>query len=727
MHPNTSWLKSVLKKIYFGLVDVFLFLALIGRNSRIFAKNVLVLTSKSKAAISMIRIWQLQLKLKLFGRPTRIIKVSTVVMFLLSIATTAVVAYQVFENLPSPKELMQRKVPASTKIYDRNGNLLYKIYRDENRTPVKLSGIPQITRDATLAVEDAEFYKHNGFSPKAIVRAFIKNIKEGRLTGGSTITQQLVKNTLLSPEKTVLRKLKEIALSIQVETTYSKDEILEMYLNEVSYGNSAYGIQEAAQTYFGKDVGQLDIAESALLAGLPKSPTFYSPFGSDPSKAKDRQMQVLALMHEKGFINQKQLSLAQSEKLVFVPNRIDIKAPHFVMYVREWLVQKYGEEVVEKGGLEVTTTLDLSIQDLAQEVVSSEVDKLKALNVTNGDALVISPNNGQILAMVGSKNYFDNSADGNVNVVLRPRSPGSSIKPITYSYALENGFTPATIIPDTPFTIKLEGHDPYTPKNYDSKFRGPITLRSALAESRNIPAVRIINELGVKNVMDHGRKMGINSWQDISRYGPSLTLGGGEVTLLDLAQAYTAFPNMGAKIPLNPVLDIKDYKNKIYYHASCTDFSIEKCPTEQVLDPRVAFQIIDILRDNNARTPAFGSNSMLVIRDHPEVAVKTGTSNDLRDNLTVGFSQDYLTAIWVGNNDNSPMSRVASGVTGASPIWNKIMSALLADKQSKEWQPPQGLVQKQCLGKNEWFLEENISECRFPSPTPGSTDNHITP
>ena len=273
----------------------------------------------------------------------------------------------------------------------------------------------------------------------------------------------------------------------------------------------------------------------------------------------------------------------------------------------------------------------------------------------------------------------------------------------------------------------MEGQDPYTPKNYDSKFRGPITLRSALAESRNIPAVRVINALGVNKVRENGIKMGITTWADKNRFGPSLTLGGGEVTLLDLAQAYTAFPNMGAKIPLNPVLDIKDYKNKVYYHASCTDFSIEKCPTEQVLDPRVAFQIIDILRDNNARTPAFGSNSMLVIRDHPEVAVKTGTSNDLRDNLTVGFNQDYLTAVWVGNNDNSPMSRVASGVTGASPIWNKIMSALLADKQSKDWQPPEGLIQKQCLGRDEWFLQENISECRFPSPTPGSADNHITP
>ncbi len=368
----------------------------------------------------------------------------------------------ILKGLPSPKELVTRDVEVSTKIYDRNGVLLYKIYKDQNRTIVPLDQIPLHVRLATLAIEDAEFYVHPGFSVRGILRATLRNLKRGELTGGSTITQQLVKNALLSSEKTIVRKIKEIILAVGVELVFTKDEILEMYLNEVSYGGTAYGIQEAAQLYFDKDVGKLTLAEAALLAGLPKSPTKFSPFGSNPELGLARQKEVLKLMRVNKYITKEHVKAAEKEELTFAPNEIDIKAPHFVMYVRQALVEKYGEEVVEKGGLEVMTTLDYSIQKMAEEVVKQEVEKLSRLKVGNGAALVIDSATGEILAMVGSKDYFDTESDGNVNVTTRLRQPGSSIKIINYAYALSNGYTPASILSDTPITFSVAGQPPYS-------------------------------------------------------------------------------------------------------------------------------------------------------------------------------------------------------------------------------------------------------------------------
>ncbi len=620
--------------------------------------------------------------------------------------------FLIFKGLPSPKELTLREPEVSTKIYDRNGNLLYKIYKDKNRTIVPLSQVPPHVRLATLAAEDAEFYNHPGFSIRGIFRAFTENIKTGKMQGGSTITQQLVKNALLTPEKTLTRKLKEVVLSVEVEASYTKDQILEMYLNEVSFGGTAYGIEEASESYFGKDVQELSLAEAAFLAGLPKSPTKYSPFGANPSDAFVRQREVLHLMRINRYITREQEDEALTERLTFLPNRAGIKAPHFVMYVRQLLVDKYGEEMVEKGGLEVTTTLDLSVQEMAEKVVKTEVEKLKNLHVGNGAALILNPQTGEVLGMVGSKDYFDIAGGGNVNVTLRLRQPGSSIKIVNYAYALSNDYTPATIIDDSPITYVVSGQPPYSPKNYGGKFRGKVTLRTALAESRNIPAVKVLASYGVSKMIEEGKLLGITSWTDPSQYGLSLTLGGGEVKLIDLAKVYATVANYGERPEITPILSVKDYKGKVLEK---TD--LENIEKEKVLDPGVTYMLIDILKDNLARAPEFGLNSALVIKDHPEVAVKTGTSNDLKDNLALGFNQKYLVATWVGNNDGSPMSRIASGVTGASPIWNKIMSALLQNEASIDWKVPEGLVKVNictitgslpcngCPTRQEWFFE----------------------
>lgn len=664
------------------------------------------------------------------------IKIISVVFFLLGISTLAFWFF-ILKDLPSPKSLTTRPIEVSTKIYDRNGTLLYKIYKDKNRTIVPLSEIPSQVRLATLAAEDAEFYNHKGISVRGISRAFFKNLEKGELSGGSTITQQLVKNALLTPEKTLARKVKELALAVEVELTYSKDQILEMYMNEVSFGGTAYGISEASNVYFGKSVEKLSIAEAAYLAGLPKSPSKYSPFSGNFEAGINRQKDILNLMKINGFINEEQETSAENEKLVFAKDRTDIKAPHFVMYVRNLLAEQYGEEMVETGGLDVVTTLDYKLQTMAEEVLKKELDKLKPLHVGNGAVVILDPKTNEILAMVGSKDYFDLANDGNVNVTLRPRSPGSSIKVVNYAYALSTAFSPASIIDDTPITYKVQGQPPYSPKNYDGDFHGRVPLRSALARSLNIPAVKILSSYGVKNMIDLGRKMGITTWDDENRFGLSLTLGGGEVKLLELAKVYSTIASLGVTKDTWAIKKVTNYKNKVLEEKSCasdvnakTDSfasiptvraevaPVSTCQGTSVLDPRVSYMLIDILKDNNARAPSFGRLSQLVIPGHPEVAVKTGTSNDLRDNLTVGMTPNYVIAVWVGNNDNSPMSRIASGLTGASTIFNKIAISMLADKEVQNWSVPSGMVQlpictmtgslpcSGCPTKLEWFLDE---------------------
>lgn len=725
---------------YFLVFLLFVFYS-IGQLLLSLVKKLFILITSFVKSPQKIRAPSIKIRSPKFRFPIVKVRKSLVYYLVFISSVFFLVWFFIFRNLPSPNELTSRAIEVSTKIYDRNGVLLYKIYKDKNRTLVPLEEIPMNVRLATLAAEDAEFYMHPGFSLRGIIRALVRNVTRGELTGGSTITQQLVKNALLSSEKTIIRKVREIVLAMRVEMTFSKDQILEMYLNEVSYGGTAYGVQEAARVYFDKDVNNLSLAEAALLAGLPKSPSKFSPFGSQPTFAIERQKDVLNLMVINKFITEEQRQKALSDKLTFAQNKIDIKAPHFVMYVRQILAEKYGEEVVEKGGLEVVTTLDYSIQLLAEKSVKNELEKINSLNVGNGAVVVLNPQTGEILAMVGSKDYFDTANDGNVNVTTSPRQPGSSIKIVNYAYALSHGYSPATIISDSPITFSIPGSEPYSPKNYDGAFKGNVSLRSALAESRNVPAVKVLAGYGVDKMIEMGEKMGITTWQEKNRFGLSLTLGGGDVTLLDLARAYATVANYGNKPQISSIISITNQKGRILEDNECVDKNSPKplenlmvkifkkdvyaaeavggtCE-EKVLDPRVAFILIDILKDNVARSPAFGLFSQLVIPNHPEVAVKTGTSNNLRDNLTVGFNQNYLVAVWVGNNDNSPMSRVASGVTGASPIFNQIMSRLLAGEKSLSWDTPDNLAYvdictitgtlpcQSCPTKKEWFLKES--------------------
>lgn len=621
-------------------------------------------------------------------------------------------------SLPNPSYLTQRDIPATTKIYDRNNILLYEIYSEENRTLIPFSQIPEMVKKATIAIEDKEFFLHKGYSPKGIIRALFHNLNSDSLEGGSTITQQLIRSALLTPEKTFSRKIKEIILSIRAEQLYSKEQILEMYLNQVPYGGTAWGIEAAAQTYFGKPIAQLSLAEIALLAGLPAAPSRYSPFGPNTLLAKRRQEEVLDKMYEAGFIPKEQMEEAKTQPLVFNSPRTPIKAPHFVMYVRELLEEYYGPRIVEKGGLRVTTTLDLPLQELTQKIVSSQAVSLKQLNVGNGAALITNPKNGDILAMVGSYDYFDTKNSGNVNLTTALRQPGSSIKVVNYAAALKSTyFTAASILDDAPVTYKIAGQPSYTPVNYDGKYHGKVTLRIALASSYNIPAVKVLSSIGVKSMIEQGKLMGVTSWNDETRFGLSLTLGGGEVTMVDMAKVYGTLANNGKRADVSPFIKITNWQGETL-----------PLPTHQdnttALPPSVAFIISNILSDNNARTPAFGSSSALVVPGKT-VAVKTGTSDNKRDNWTIGYTQDYVTTVWVGNNDNSPMNpQLTSGVTGAAPIWNEIMKNILTNKQDKPFAPPPDVVGLPCYQRIEYFIKGTQPKggcIALPSWTPKPT------
>mgnify|MGYP001589661934 CR=1 FL=1 len=631
----------------------------------------------------------------------------------------------ILKDLPNPSDLVRKPRPLTTKIYDRNGNLMYKFFRNQNRTYIPLKDIPLYVQQATISVEDAEFYSHPGFSVRGIARAVERNVIRGQITGGSTITQQLVKNALLTPERTLRRKFKEVILALWAELSYPKDKILEMYLNEVSFGGTAYGVEEASLLYFGKSVKNLTLGEAALLAGLPAAPTEYSPFGAKPELAHARQQIVLARMVEEGYITSGQAKEAEVETITFATPRQAIKAPHFVMWVKQLLVEKYGESRVEEGGFEITTSLDLETQNMAEQVLQNEVSTLTKFSVSNGAALVTKPETGEVVAMVGSRNYFDIKGGGNFNVTTALRQPGSSIKPVNYAYALSHGYNPSSIIDDSPITYRVEGAPTYSPQNYDSKFRGKVTLRTALASSLNVPAVRVLSSYGVDKMIEQGQNLGIASWNEPRYFGLSLTLGSGEVKMTELATVYGTLSNYGSRIDLNPILRIVDNRGKVIEENPCVfNKKKDRCGKE-VLDPRVAFMLTDILVDNNARVPVFGPSSLLVIPNHGEVAVKTGTSQNLRDNWAVGYTKEYVVAAWVGNNNNRPMSRIASGITGATPIWHKIMKNLLAHFPPREhnpyWEPPEGVVKvgacpdlscEECRSYSDWFLKENAPKAR---------------
>lgn len=634
----------------------------------------------------------------------KLTKMRGLILILLLLFTASAFLY-IFWGLPNPANLTTHPPDASTKILDRQGRLLYEIFVDQRRTPIKLDNLPPYVWQATLAAEDKDFFKHKGFSISGISRAFYRTITGSRLEGGSTITQQLVRSALLTQDRTIRRKLREFALSLIVESMYSKNQILEMYLNQVPYGGTAYGLESASQTYFGKNSKDLNIAESALLAGLTAAPSYYSPFGPYPDKAQERQKYVLERMLDNNLITQTEFASASAQTIIFAspPN---IKAPHFSIWVKDLLVEKYGLETVEKGGLVVTTSLNLDLQTFAEDTIASEVAKLKKEKVKNGAALVSVPNTGEILAMVGSKDYFDIENDGNVNIVLSKRQPGSAIKPITYSYGFDQKlFTPATILADKPTCFLSPQQDPYCPQNYDNQFHGPTAIRFALGNSFNIPAVKALALAGLQNFIASSSAYGIQSWTDPTKYGPSLTLGGGELNMLELVTAYSVLANSGQKTDLYPILQITDSAGKILESAKLETLdpdSLNKIPDHKtvrinkeyylvqtgnntrVISPGAAFLTTHILYDPGARAATFGNRSYLDISGHPEVSVKTGTTNNKRDNWTIGYTPDLIVSVWVGNNDNTPMSNIASGTTGASPIWNKIMTYSLKN-QKQHW------------------------------------------
>ncbi len=623
------------------------------------------------------------------------------------------------QDLPNPKELSLRQIPQTTKIYDRNATLLYQIYASQNRTLVPLSDIPVSLQQATIAIEDKDFYKHPGFDVTAIIRSAWVNFSGKSLQGGSTITQQLIKSALLSPETSINRKVKEIILAFWAERMYTKNQILEMYFNQVPYGGTAWGIEAASEVYFGKHVRDLTLSESAFLAGIPRAPTIYSPYGTTPTLWKKRQKEVLSRMVSLGYISNIQAKEAEQEELSFRSPQVPIHAPHFVLYIKDLLTKKYGLPIVEKGGLTVITSLDLKLQEKVQRIVTEEITNNEALHVTNGAALVTNPTNGDILTMVGSTDY-SNPNGGNVNLTTALRQPGSSIKVVTYAAAFSKGFTAASILDDSPVTYTSYGAPSYSPVNYDGRFHGRVPLRIAFGNSFNIPAVKTLNQIGIPTMVNLGKRMGIKTWGDPSAYGLSITLGAAEVPMVDMATVYGTVANGGVRIDLNPLLKISDYKGYVLE---------EKTPLQQdpltakqlgtrVLDEGIAFILSHILADNNARVWEFGLSSPLRISGH-RVSVKTGTSDNKRDNWTIGYTDKYVTAVWVGNNDNSPMSpTLASGITGAAPIWNKIMTHLLANTTDTKLTLPSNVIKKACLGREEYFIRgtERLVNC-VPLPT----------
>lgn len=616
-------------------------------------------------------------------------------------------------GLPFPGKVNAARAEA-TSIYARDGQtLLYKIRGDKNRTAIPFDQMPQCIKDATVSVEDKDFYKHHGFDPRGFGRAFFADITSRSTAGGggSTITQQLVKNALLSPERTVTRKAKELVLSLEIEQMFSKDDILRLYLNEIPYGNNAYGIESASQTYFGKDAKDLTLSQCATLASIPRAPTYYSPYNnSDPNRLKDRSKFVLDQMVAQKHITPADSAAAKAEidkGLEFAAAKgEDIKAPHFVFYVKEQLEAKYGTKQVEEGGMKVTTTLDAGKQDIAEDVVkTAAATRFKGYGASNAALTSIDPKTGQLLAMVGSVDYFDTAHDGNVNVATSDRQPGSSFKPVVYLKGFQIGrstntekplaFNPATLLWD----VKTDFGGGYAPNDYDRKFRGPVSARDALQQSLNVPAVKMLDLIGINNALDLAHQLGITTLNNPDRYGDSLVLGGGEVKLLDLTSAYAVMANQGTaawtqttspghNVTVTPFLSIQDRKGKVLQRY---DTSHKK----EVVSKELAYQISDVLDDDAARAPQFGRGGPLTLSGR-EVAAKTGTTDSYRDAWTMGYTPGLAAGVWLGNNDNSPMNQVGGSI-GAAPIWHDYMTrALAADaekaKQTK-FDKPAGIVE----------------------------------
>ena len=637
-------------------------------------------------------------------------------------------------KIPDFHSFEDRKVENSTKIYDRTGEiLLYDIHQDFKRTDISFEAMGANIKNATVAIEDSEFYNHGGIRVTSIIRAVLSNFfGTGRTQGGSTITQQLVKNTLLTQEKSYTRKIKEWVLAIKIDKSIPKEKILEYYLNEAPYGGSVYGIEEASQTYFGKDAADLSLAEAAYLASIPQSPTLLSPYGKNKDKLEARKNLVLSRMSELGFTTKEEYEKAKNEIVVFSPQATTgIRAPHFVFFIKDYIEDKYGGELIEKGGIKVTTTLDYGLQSKGEKIVKEgALQNEKDWNGGNASLVAIDPKTGQILTMIGSRDYFDKGIDGNFNVATASRQPGSSFKPFIYATAFNKGFTPDTVLFDLPTEFQttcnaygqaLPGRsqaDCYKPDNYDGKFRGPLSLRDGLGQSINIIAVKLFYLAGLADSLRTAEDMGISTLTDINRYGLTLVIGGGEVKLLDMTEAFGVFANDGLRNPYTGILKIEDRSGKILEEFTPSP--------REVLPKNTALTISNIMSDEKARVPTFGAHSALFIPGR-DVAVKTGTTNNNKDAWTIGYTPSISVGVWAGNNDNKPMKK--GGVSMAGPIWNKFMNEALKNLPDEKFEAPNLDIDPQTVKPalrgfwqgNENFFIDKISGKLATQYTPQET------
>lgn len=645
---------------------------------------------------------------------------------LILLVSGATVLYFLFNTLPDPTREVMFSAPQSTKILDRRGNLLYEASGEVKRTHIALATLPKYLRDATIAIEDRNFYQHHGFDPVAIVRAAVANYTHKQIKqGASTLTQQLARTILLNRDPSYVRKIKELVLAIKIEYRFEKDEILELYLNNIPYGSTAYGVEAASRLYFGKSAANLTIKEAAYIAALPKAPTIYSPYGPNVEQLHERANLVVDKMREQGYITDKESREALSSPNPSFNNISDpIKAPHFVFYVLDKLARDYGEEKVRYGGLRVYTTLDLDKQLLAERIITDRAKiNEKKYKATNAALVALDPANGDVLAMVGSRDYFK-TKDGNVNVALRPRQPGSSFKPYVYAAALERNFSPSTVIVDAPTNFAAYNNGvSYVPRNYSGRNYGRVTVRQALSGSLNVPAVKVLVSVGINTAIDTAERLGISTLKDRKRFGPALVLGGAEVKLLEHTAGLGSFGNQGVYQAPSPILKIEEPSGKIIFEKKTS-------AGRQAIKTQAAYLISNILSDNEARKFIFGARNKLAIPGR-QVAVKTGTTQDYRDAWTVGFTTDIAVGVWVGNNDNSPMGQKADGSVVAAPIWREFISQVLSVRPKVAFKRPKEIVELRAdrvtgkalpkeakIGKLELFASYNAPKPKMPTPAP---------
>lgn len=653
-------------------------------------------------------------------RPKKtILKVLGLIIIIFLGTGTAALFYlsSLIKELPSLGQIANHQLAQSTRIYDRTGAvLLYEIHAEEKRTVIAFEEIPDYLKKATLAIEDRNFYEHPAFDWRAIVRAVFNNLIRGQIQGASTITQQLAKNAFLSPEKTLRRKIKELILSVQLERRYTKDEILSSYLNQISYGAGLYGVEAASRAFFGKSAKELNLAESSLLASLPQAPSYYSPWGYHQNELKQRQEFILNKMYELGFIDAEEKDRAKTSALVFLPPSTgNIKAPHFVMEVKEQLVNRYGEEMVQKGGLKIITTLDYELQKLAEIVVAEGAERNEKLYQGKNAALVAQDaKTGQILALVGSRDYFDIKNEGNFSVATRGlRQPGSALKPFAYLTALEKGYTPETIVFDVPTEFAANNPncpaDPtcYHPQNFDKKFRGAVDFKNALAQSINVPSIKVLYLAGLDNVLKTLQSFGVTTLIDPQRYGLSLVLGGGEIKLIELVEAYSVLSQEGVKHPQTMILKVEDSQGKVLEEY--------QDKPERVVEARYPQMINNILSDKNLRQPLFSSSLGLTVFPDQEVALKTGTTNDFRDAWALGYTPSLVVGVWAGNNDNAPLQQQGSSILAAVPIWHAFLAEVFKKQTNSETfsRPEKILVEKPIL-RGEAIIQYKVNNVEYP-------------